>query len=132
MIVLCGIYRILSPSGKIYVGRSVNIFKRWRKYSFHNCLQKRKLMNLGKSHSAEAIEKIKLHGKGMKRSQETCENIRKSKMNNTYGNRLLLHVPTGTYYYSLKEACHIFQVTYNQLVHRLGGRTVNNLNLIYA
>lgn len=28
----CGIYQIISPSKKIYIGQSVNIFKRWQQY----------------------------------------------------------------------------------------------------
>lgn len=30
---IIGIYKITSPSGKIYIGQSVNIFKRWQKYN---------------------------------------------------------------------------------------------------
>lgn len=32
MKIVCGIYRITSPSGKIYIGQSNNIFLRWRSY----------------------------------------------------------------------------------------------------
>ena len=28
----CGIYKITSPSGNIYIGQSVNIKRRWRNY----------------------------------------------------------------------------------------------------
>jgi group I intron endonuclease len=34
---LCGIYRITSPSGKIYIGQSINIIKRWNKYKRLSC-----------------------------------------------------------------------------------------------
>lgn len=27
---ICGIYKITSPSGKIYIGQSINIYKRWK------------------------------------------------------------------------------------------------------
>lgn len=30
-----GIYKITSPSGKVYIGQSINIEKRWKKYSIH-------------------------------------------------------------------------------------------------
>lgn len=29
---IIGIYKITSPSGKIYIGQSINIEKRWEKY----------------------------------------------------------------------------------------------------
>lgn len=34
---ICGIYKITSPSGKIYVGQSINIHKRFLKYNSKNC-----------------------------------------------------------------------------------------------
>jgi len=36
---ICGIYKITSPSNKIYIGQSVNILKRWNKYKNNNCKQ---------------------------------------------------------------------------------------------
>jgi group I intron endonuclease len=40
---ICGIYKITSPSGKIYIGQSVNVFKRKRYYETENCSGQRKL-----------------------------------------------------------------------------------------
>lgn len=40
-----GIYKITSPSNKIYVGQSTNIEKRWRIYSNINCKGQTKLYN---------------------------------------------------------------------------------------
>jgi group I intron endonuclease len=38
--VICGIYKIISPSGKIYIGQAVNINKRWKKYmSLHSSVK---------------------------------------------------------------------------------------------
>ena len=34
---ICGIYRIISPIGKIYIGQSVNCQDRFRKYKKENC-----------------------------------------------------------------------------------------------
>jgi group I intron endonuclease len=41
----CGIYKITSPSGKIYIGQSVDIDKRWRKYQWKQCRGQIKLYN---------------------------------------------------------------------------------------
>ena len=40
-----GIYKIISPSGKVYIGESVNIKKRLLKYLRLNCKQQNKLYN---------------------------------------------------------------------------------------
>jgi hypothetical protein len=29
---ICGIYKITSPSKKVYIGQSVDIYERWQKY----------------------------------------------------------------------------------------------------
>lgn len=42
---ICGIYKITSPSNKIYIGQSVNIYKRWAKYRGGNCKGQVKLYN---------------------------------------------------------------------------------------
>lgn len=43
---IIGIYKITSPTGKIYIGQSVNIYKRWADYrSLCNCKQQGKLYN---------------------------------------------------------------------------------------
>jgi group I intron endonuclease len=41
--VICGIYKITSPSGKIYIGQSYNIYKRWKGYKKDNVKNQRKL-----------------------------------------------------------------------------------------
>ena len=40
---ICGIYKITSPSGKIYIGQSVDINKRILKYKSLDCKQQPKL-----------------------------------------------------------------------------------------
>lgn len=40
-----GIYKITSPSGKIYIGQSRNISKRWNNYKYLSCKNQTKLYN---------------------------------------------------------------------------------------
>ena len=42
---LCGIYKITSPSGRVYVGQSKDIESRWVSYRKGNCHQQRILFN---------------------------------------------------------------------------------------
>jgi hypothetical protein len=42
---ICGIYKILSPSGRIYIGQSINILKRWETYKYKACKTQSKLHN---------------------------------------------------------------------------------------
>lgn len=37
--IICGIYKITSPSGKIYIGQAVDIYDRWRRYKKAKCRQ---------------------------------------------------------------------------------------------
>lgn len=39
----CGIYRVTSPSGKVYIGQSVCIEERYSRYKNHSCSHQRKL-----------------------------------------------------------------------------------------
>ena len=32
LIIMIGIYKITSPSGKVYIGQSIDIERRWKKY----------------------------------------------------------------------------------------------------
>jgi len=48
-----GIYKILSPNDRIYIGQSVNIEERWRKYKKLNCKRQPKLYNSLKKYSPE-------------------------------------------------------------------------------
>lgn len=42
---MIGIYKIISPSGKIYIGQSINIEKRFKQYEKLNCIKQVKLYN---------------------------------------------------------------------------------------
>lgn len=48
-----GIYKITSPSNKIYIGQSTDIYKRWNDYYKIDCLSQIKLYNSLKKHSPE-------------------------------------------------------------------------------
>lgn len=50
---MVGIYKITSPSGKIYIGQSVNIKERFRKYEKLNCKRQVKLYNSIIKHGIE-------------------------------------------------------------------------------
>ena len=50
---ICGIYKITSPTGKIYVGQSVNIHKRWSKYKRLECINQRRLYNSFQKHGVK-------------------------------------------------------------------------------
>ena len=50
---IIGIYKITSPSGKIYIGQSKNIRQRKKFYSFYNCKNQIKLFNSLKKYSFE-------------------------------------------------------------------------------
>ncbi len=49
----CGIYKITSPNGKIYIGKSINIEKRWNAYKLYNCKGQRQLYNSLKKYKYE-------------------------------------------------------------------------------
>lgn len=42
---ICGIYKITSPSNKIYIGQSINIYKRFNFYKLLHCKHQTKLFN---------------------------------------------------------------------------------------
>ncbi len=43
---IVGIYKITNPKGKVYIGQSVNIKKRWGDYKcLHNCKEQKMLYN---------------------------------------------------------------------------------------
>lgn len=52
--ILCGIYRITSPSGKVYIGQSINIIKRWWQHKRSNTNKQPKLYSSFKKYGIEA------------------------------------------------------------------------------
>jgi group I intron endonuclease len=47
---IVGIYKITSPSGRVYIGQSRNLEKRWKKYALGNSVKQKKLHNSFKKH----------------------------------------------------------------------------------
>jgi len=43
--IICGIYKITSPSDKIYIGKAVNVYSRWGGYRGLDCKGQPKLYN---------------------------------------------------------------------------------------
>jgi len=48
-----GIYKITSPSGRVYIGQSVNIEKRFKKYVRLDCKEQTRLYRSFKKHGVE-------------------------------------------------------------------------------
>jgi group I intron endonuclease len=50
---ICGVYKITSPSGKVYIGSSKDIYDRWKTYKKVNCKKQTKLYNSLKKYGFE-------------------------------------------------------------------------------
>ncbi|MES2395808.1 MAG: NUMOD3 domain-containing DNA-binding protein [Bacteroidota bacterium] len=50
---ICGIYKITSPSGKIYIGQSVNVLLRWNSYKSLHCHKQRHLHSSLKKYGSD-------------------------------------------------------------------------------
>lgn len=51
---MIGVYKITNPNGKIYIGQSINIDRRWKDYKhFYNCKNQTKLYNSLKKYGPE-------------------------------------------------------------------------------
>lgn len=51
---MIGIYKIISPTGKIYIGQSIDLVKRRKGYGKHRCKTQPKLLNSLKKYGFEA------------------------------------------------------------------------------
>lgn len=58
---MVGIYKIVSPSGKVYVGLSRDIEKRFGQYKRHECNKQRKVFNSIKKYGADKHEFSTIH-----------------------------------------------------------------------
>jgi len=70
-----GIYKITSPTNKIYIGESLNIERRWSHYKTLNCKQQHKLLNSFKkygviNHKFEILEELLFLNKQILLSKE--------------------------------------------------------------
>lgn len=97
MISIVGIYKITSPSGKVYIGQSWNIYKRWNSYrKGHNCKNQRLLYHslLKYGHSSHVFEII--HELPLDVSQETLDNYEQLYMDAfTDCGKVLLNIRSG-------------------------------------
>lgn len=60
--IICGIYKITSPSGRIYIGQSIDIYKAWNKrYKSGHCKNQSKLFNSIKKYGWDSHEKEIIH-----------------------------------------------------------------------
>lgn len=50
---ICGIYKITSPVGKMYIGRAISISSRWYEYKYLKCKRQPKLYNSLKKYGPE-------------------------------------------------------------------------------
>lgn len=63
--IICGIYKITNPSGKVYIGEAVNIYRRWKYYTGLRCNRQppiyNSLVKYGvESHIFEVIEECEI------------------------------------------------------------------------
>lgn len=49
----CGIYKITSPKGRIYIGQSMDIYERWKKYKYINNKHQKKVFNSIRKYGVE-------------------------------------------------------------------------------
>lgn len=52
--IICGIYKITSPSGRVYIGESSDIYERWMSYKRLDCKGQIRLFNSFKKHDMHA------------------------------------------------------------------------------
>lgn len=50
---ICGIYKITSPSGSVYIGQSVDVLSRWQSYRMFRCKAQSRLYNSLKKHGSD-------------------------------------------------------------------------------
>ena len=70
-----GIYKLTSPSGKVYIGQSWDIFKRFNKYKNLNCIRQSKLYNSLKKYGFENHIREILYDLPQDTSQEILDNL---------------------------------------------------------
>ena len=54
---ICGIYKITSPTARVYIGKSINIFKRFESYRFVSCKNQPILFRSIKNMDGRAMKK---------------------------------------------------------------------------
>lgn len=150
MKVIIGIYRIINPEGKIYIGKSKNILKRWDGYRKIGCKDQRKLhysfLYEGiKNHIFEIIEECRFEELDFRERywqdfyDVTGQNGLNCVLNlggyiseNKKGiNRNeILDISNGVFYYTITEAAISYKIQPHRLGKMLNGLITNKTNLI--
>ena len=78
---IIGIYKIISPSGKIYIGQSIDIENRWKRYINNNCKTQPKLYNSLKKygwdkHIKEILEECLIEHLNIRETFYKVENLK--------------------------------------------------------
>jgi len=136
------VYKITSPSGKIYIGQSINVERRLKTYKYYNCKKQVKLYNSLKKYGFEnhTIEIIKDNIKCMTAlnfyeelyikkyntfNTENGLNLRSGGMNNTPSDETKLN---NLFYRKGESAinsktCYVLNLT-NQTIIEFGSATI--------
>lgn len=157
---MIGIYKIISPSGKVYIGQSVDINRRFNSYKRLNCIEQVKLhRSLRKygwfHHIFEIIEECEIKDLNIRERywQEfynsvekglncfyTNENTKnhivseesKLKMSkNSKSSKIVVDVLNGIFYNSCSETAKIFNIKENTLRSKLSGFKINDTQFEY-
>lgn len=141
--VISGVYKITSPSGKIYIGESKNIYKRWADYRALNCVQQVKLYNSFrkhgvKNHTFEILEECDFKDllcverywqdefkatskEGLNcfltqcggKKKEFGELEKRNRQLNWHNSKTVVSFETSEEYISLAEACRVLNLNYS-------------------
>jgi group I intron endonuclease len=155
--VIIGVYKITSPSGKIYIGESKDIYKRWVYYKALNCQGQVKLYNSFKKHGVknhifEIIEECDFDDllcrerywqdfyeatgrKGLncfltqcgEKKKEFGELEKRNRQLNWHNSKVVVSFETGEEYISLAEACRILNLNYSLENLRVFNQTNSSL-----
>lgn len=140
--VICGIYKITSPTGRVYIGESKNIYKRWSGYKYMKDNRQHKLTNSFKKHGVknhifEILEECDfdellcrerfwqdefdaIGKKGMNCFLTVCGDKKKEynaedkrlRQLNWHNSKVVVNFETGEEYISLAEACRVLNLDY--------------------
>lgn len=191
-----GIYKIISPSGKIYIGQSWNIVHRFLKYKSLDGSKKQRILNNSfkkhgwKNHKFEIVQlfpedigqdtldnyeifyieqyresgyemlNIKTGGRGGKLPKESIEKMLKTrgKWNHTEEakkkiskshkgithseqakkkmsitrSKIILNTQTGIFYFGVREASQVYNLSINKLYKELNDNKKSNINFKYV
>ena len=155
---ICGIYKITSPTGKVYIGQSKNIHKRWNSYKnmSKGNIRQPKLINSFKKYGVEhhVFEILEICNfedlncrerywqdefdvigeNGLNCTLIACENNPKVMTNfgeNHSGAKVYINLETGVFYHGIREASEsVSHISYNSLKFMLLGRYLNTSYIV--